>query len=507
VSQRKPRKPLRLGEADVEFMTERPMPHSVEAERAYLGAIILDNSLIIEAAGQLKPDDFYVRAHYHLFRAMLAMGDAGQEINPILVGEWLRQDGSLEQVGGIAFISELTYGLPHFSNIAHYAKVIRDASLLRQGVKVANKMASLCLDQEDEAEVIVQSCEEMVLALVNEMWRGNNAKVREGFYTLAQLTPEFRQRIEAYHRYETKAITTGMREVDEMLDGGGLQPQGLYYVGAAPKSGKTSLALGWAYYVASVLGKTVLAISEEMHRLQLMQRLYSAHTGVPYFMFRPGFYGAEYERALTSLADFGKLPIKVTDNLRTIPQIRRHCGREVQGAKPGQEVGLIIVDYLQLVGLSDHTADWKHRAQEVGAISREVKRMGQELDVPVLAMSALNRDSSREGRRPEIYDLRESGQLEFDAEAIFFLHNPAYVPGKPYQRKDVEDIDLIIAAQRNGPTGDISLKFLSKYMQFMTERDYRSVMETGHETAQVKQQAEDSSPLWVESAAKKDGDE
>jgi replicative DNA helicase len=484
-------------------MLSRPLPHSADAERAILGAVVLDNSLALQAAALLTRDDFYVRAHNFAFAAMMALYERGSEINPILLGEELKREGQLEQAGGVSFLSELTYGLPHFTNVAAYAKVVKDHSVLRQAIKVANKITSAALDGEDDAETVVAEAETMILGLVNEMYRGHGGRNREGFYTLKELVGPMRDRLEAFHKHQTKAITTGMREVDDMLDGGGLQAQGLYYVGAAPKSGKTSLALGWAYHVARVLGRRVLAVSEEMHRLQLMQRLYSAHIGVPYFMFRPGFYGKEYELALERLADFGDIPISISDNLYTVPQIRRHCRREVQGAKPGEEVGLIIIDYLQLVALSDEGLDWRQRAQVVGQVSREMKRMAQELDVPVLAMSALNRDSSREGRRPELHDLRESGQLEFDAEGVFFLWNPAYVPGQAYQRKDEEDITLIIGAQRNGPTGDIPVKFLGKYMQFLTEADYRAITEGGYETAQQKTDEEDTRTLWDEKTDEK----
>lgn len=485
-----------VSDMDGKVLLARPLPHSAEAERAILGSILLDNTLALQAASLLTRDDFYVRAHNFVFAAMMVLYEAGKEIDPLMLAEELRREGQLDTLGGMTFIGELSYGLPHFANVASYAKVVKDHSLMRRAIKVANKITSAALEGEDKAEKVLADAETMVLALVDDLYRGHGGKNREGFYSLKELVGPMRERFEAFHRHETKAVTTGMREVDDMLDGGGLQPQGLYYVGAAPKSGKTSLALGWAYHVARGLGKKVLAVSEEMHRLQLTQRIYSAHTGIPYFMFRPGFYGPEYKLALERLEEFGDIPMMVTDNLYTVPQIRRHCRREVQGAKPGQEVGLIIIDYLQLVALNDDGLDYKQRAQVVGQVSREMKRMAQELDVPVLAMSALNRDSSREGRRPEMHDLRESGQLEFDAEAIFFLHNPAYVPGQKYERKPEEDIDLIIGAQRNGPTGDIALTFLGKYMQFLTEADYKALLEGGHESQAAKRDEEDTSKLW-----------
>src|SRR4028119_1949241 len=192
-------------------MLERPLPHSAEAERAILGAIILDNGLVNQAIELLKPEDFYVRAHYHLFRAMISMSERGAEINPILIGEELRRDGSLEQVGGIAFISELTYGLPHFSNIVHYAKLVHDASMLRQLVKVANKITSEALEAEDEATIILDHAEQMIFALADE-------RTPQGFPHAKPVADAILEKVQELggRGAVLTGLTTGFNELDTM---------------------------------------------------------------------------------------------------------------------------------------------------------------------------------------------------------------------------------------------------------------------------------------------------
>ncbi|MBC7930213.1 MAG: replicative DNA helicase [Rubrivivax sp.] len=212
-------------------MLERPLPHSAESERAILGAIILDNALVNQAIELLKPDDFYVRANYHIFRGMSSMSERGLEINPILLGEELRREGVLEQVGGISFISELTYGLPHFTNVAAYAKVVRDKSLMRQLVKVANKVTSEALEEEDEAQVILDHAEQMIFALADE-------RTRQGFSHVKPVADAILEKVQEMGGRGSviTGLTTGFSEIDTMTSG--LQPQDLIIVAARPSMGK-----------------------------------------------------------------------------------------------------------------------------------------------------------------------------------------------------------------------------------------------------------------------------
>ena len=212
-------------------MLERPLPHSAESERAILGAIILDNGLVNQAIELLKPDDFYIRAHYHVFRAMISMSERGAEINPILLGEELRREGVLEQVGGISFVSELTYGLPHFSNVSAYAKVVRDKSLMRQLVKVSNKVISEALEEEDEAQVVLDHAEQAIFALADE-------RTRQGFSHVKPVADAILEKIQEMGGRGSviTGLTTGFTEMDTMTSG--LQPSDLIIVAARPSMGK-----------------------------------------------------------------------------------------------------------------------------------------------------------------------------------------------------------------------------------------------------------------------------
>src|ERR1051325_8184582 len=208
-----------------EQLLERPLPHSADAERAILGAIVLDNSHANHAIELLRPDDFYVRAHQFVFRAMTALSERGSEINPILLGEELRREGVLEQVGGIAFISELTYGLPHFSNLNAYAKVVRDKSLMRQLVKVANKITSEALEEEEEAQLILDHAEQMIFALADE-------RTRQGFSHVKPVADQILEKVQEMggRGVVLTGLTTGFTDMDAMTSG--LQPSDLIIVAA-----------------------------------------------------------------------------------------------------------------------------------------------------------------------------------------------------------------------------------------------------------------------------------
>ena len=243
-----------VADAARDQMLERPLPHSADAERAILGAIILDNGLVNQAIELLRPDDFYVRAHHHVFRAMIAMSERGAEINPILLGEELRREGALEQVGGVTFISELTYGLPHFTNLAHYAKVVRDKSLLRQLVKSANKITSEALEEEDEADVILDHAEQIIFALADE-------RTRQGFAHVKPVADQILEKVQEMggRNAVITGLPTGFTELDHLTSG--LQPSDLIIVAARPSMGKCL-----AFDSEILLSDGTLATIEEVYR-------------------------------------------------------------------------------------------------------------------------------------------------------------------------------------------------------------------------------------------------
>lgn len=291
------------------------------------------------------------------------------------------------------------------------------------------------------------------------------------------------QQFDNYKNNISSGVKTGMDKLDQMLDGGGLQEGGLYLVGASEKAGKTSLALQWGMEVAYNQGYEVDVVTTEMAKATLAKRLFSQYTGIPYSVFRPGFYGKFYLKAMKDLIAFSEIPIRIGDRLRTVEVISNRLRRRVEnGHRKGQrQVGLGIIDYMQLIELDNATK--KNRTDVVAEISRRFKLLATELGIPLVIMSSLNRLGMTEGQRPDTFNLRDSGTLAFDAEAVFFLHNSLYVPGKKYVPQEITDIDLIVSRQRNGPTGDIPLKFIGPYMQFMTESQYAKYS-VGEEQAQ-----------------------
>lgn len=462
-----------------EDLLENPLPSSEESEQVCVGAVILDNSCMEINMKFFGPEDLYNPFHRRVYSAMIQLHHEGKLIDPITIGEILKKEGSLETMGGVSRITDLAFGLPNFTagTIEEYAIIIRKMSIKRATVRLCTRVANDMLgnDPNYTEEEILAHLEQKVLQL-NSAISNEGTDVPHGFIAAQDITPLLKDHFEQLHRGEATGISTGMKVVDDDLDGGGLQRKGSYLIAGSEKSGKTSLALDWASHIAAVAKKAVLIVTLEMSKEVLLKRIYSAHTGIPYYMFRPGFHDSPtnkaYTKALEGLDEFGKLPFLIADNIFEWGAIKRHVTREVEkGHKAGQtEIGLVIFDYLQLMNVSG-VYDTRARVETV---SRGIKQLGSELDVPTLTMSSMNRLKFGDSENPEptVDNLRDSGQLGYDAEGIFLLHNPALVPGKPYIPKDITDITLILARQRNGPMGRYNLKFMGKYMQFMTEADF-----------------------------------
>ncbi|HEX8180354.1 MAG TPA: replicative DNA helicase [Pyrinomonadaceae bacterium] len=435
-------------------MLERPLPHSADAERAILGAIILDNNLINQAIELLRPDDFYVRAHQLVIRAMITLSERGSEINPILLGEELRREGWLEQVGGVAFISELTYGLPHFSNLAHYAKIVRDKSLLRNLVRAANKITSEALEEEDEAELILDHAEQMIFALADE-------RTRQGFAHIKPVAENILEKVQEMSGRNAMltGLTTGFTELDRLTSG--LQPSDLIIVAARPSMGKTSLCLTLAQNSAIQAGAVVGVFSLEMSKESLVMRMLCSEAHVDAHRFRSGFLNREeWGRLAGALGTLAEAKIFIDDTPGISVLEMRAKARRLKAEQ--KQLDLIIVDYMQLMSGSSRRVE--SRQQEVSQISRELKGLAKELNVPLVALSQLSRaPESRSDHRPQLSDLRESGSIEQDADLVAFIFRE-----EQYNRTEENAglAEIIIAKQRNGPTDTIKLAFLKEFTRF-----------------------------------------
>lgn len=481
---------------------DRPLPSSPDSERVMLGSIIIDNDMIDVARTVIGFEDFYSPLNRTLFKVMTKLRDEGRVIDPIVIGAEINRIGDVAIFGGVATITQLTYGLPHFDqqSIIEYAKEILDASLSRTLIKTCNQIISETLAGEDKIKMILEQSETRLARIVSRSVN-ERAGEREGFVPMLEIVPAMAEQFSKFNQGVTSGISTGMPEIDEKLDGGGLQNKATYLVAGQEKSGKTSLALDWAYDIAINQGENVLIVTAEMMKETLAKRIYSSHLGIPFHLFRPGFKGDAYRKAMNGLEEFGKFPIKISDKLRSVPKLARHFRKEVEkGSRRGQKpVRLGVIDYLQLIELDNGKAEGD--AQAIEQLSREFKKLATELDIPIVLMSSLNRLGLSEGQRADTHNLRGSQGLAFDAEAVFIVHNPSYIPGKKYEPKAVTDIDLILARQRNGPTGDIPMKFIGQFMQFMTASQFEKYIgSTGGQTYEQQQerqqQSQELDDLW-----------
>jgi len=433
---------------------EKPLPSSPEAEKAILGAVILDNALIAQAIEMLKPTDFYVPSHRRIFSAMIALFERGSEINPILIAEELRKDNSLDSSGGVLFLTNLTYGLPHVTSIAQYAKVVRGKSLLRQLVKVANKITAEALEEEDEPQNILDHAEHSIFALADE-------RIRQGFEHIKHPAERVLEKAEAVEHRDlvVTGVPTGFRGLDSLTSG--LQKQDLVVIAARPSMGKTSLALALAQHAAIQSNAVVGVFSLEMSAEALAMRMLCSEANVDAQKFRSGFLSNdEWARLGKALGKLGDARIFIDDTPAISVLEMRAKARRL--ATEQKQLDLIMVDYLQL--MSGSTRRFESRQQEVSQISRELKALAKELNVPLIALSQLSRaPENRTDHRPQLADLRESGAIEQDADVVAFIYRE-----EVYNRSDDNKniAELHVAKQRNGPTDTIYLAFLNQFAKF-----------------------------------------
>ncbi len=440
--------------ATPEQFLEKPLPSSPESERVILGAILLDNALISQAIEQLKPEDFYSPNHRRVFKAMITLFEKSERIDPILIGEELKKEGSIDSMGGVATITNLTFGLPHFSDIADYAKIVHDKAVVRNLIKVCNQITSEALAEEDDAEVILDNAESMIFALADE-------RTKQGFAHVKPVAENVLAKVQEYAKRESHALTglaTGFRDLDQMTSG--LQKTDLIIVAARPSMGKTALCLTLAQN-AAIQEKAVVAVfSLEMSKEQLVMRMLSSEAKVDAHRFRTGYLTREeWGRLAGAIGTLSEASIFIDDTAGiSVLEMRAKTRRLVAEQK---RLDLVVVDYLQLMSGSGRT---ESRQQEVSKISRELKGLAKELNVPVVALSQLSRaPEARNPPRPMMSDLRESGSIEQDADVVAFIYREEYY--KPSE-ENAGVSEILISKQRNGPTGTVKLAFLKEFTRF-----------------------------------------
>jgi replicative DNA helicase len=432
---------------------ERPLPQNTEAERSILGAILLDNHALNTAIERLKPEDFFHDHHRRIYRQMVELGEAQQAIDLVTLAEQLQRRGELDAAGGPAYIAQLVDGVPRITNVEHYARIVKEKSVLRGLIHATHAIQQQALEAEDEADAILDRAESSIFQLAEDRVRsglvGVRDVVRDNFERISQIFREGRR---------ITGLSTGYPQLDNLTSG--LQPSELLILAARPSMGKTALALNIAENVAVRDNRPVAIFSLEMSKESLLLRLLSSDAQIDSHKFRTGHLNRE---------DGGKIPISLS-RLAEAPLWIDDTGSATvveMGAKArrlmrDRGLSLIIVDYLQLVSARGR---FGNRNEEVSSITRGLKGLAKELKVPVLVLSQLTRAPEREDRRPQLADLRESGAIEQDADVVMFIHRPnAFKPDEaPEERAKTE---LLIAKQRNGPTDRIHFVFRNAYTRF-----------------------------------------
>ena len=439
---------------------ERSLPNSAEAERTVLGAILINNSLIDQASSELLPEQFYVPSHRRIFEAMQLLASRQSEISPVLIGEVLSAEGTLEVVGGIPFITNLAYGLPFTANICHYSKVIRGKALLRDVIKAAAKISQAAIEEDEEPGVVLERAQE---SLFNLGVQANLSAKQTRTYS--EIADSVFQLFGDWADGNVVSVPTQIPELDHRLAYGGFSAQDFVIIAARSSFGKTALALQIALNVSRT-GAPVLICSLEMSGEKLFMRNLASVTGIPHKKINPWTFQHDRSTArqiFDGIPKLEKCPIQVEDRIH---ELSRVCAMAREWRRKHKQPGLVIVDYLQLV---KNKQDKRSRQEEVAGISTEMKRLAQELSVPLIGVSQLNRAPATQSRRPELSDLRESGQLEQDADVVLFPWSEDGLQDVP-----VRGMKLYCPKQRNGSVGwEIPIDFDGEKQWFFTEDMYR----------------------------------
>ncbi len=439
--------------------TERLVPANIEAEEAVLGSILIDPDAIIKIAPTLHADDFYLEKHRWIYQAALDLHERRLPVDFVTLCDEMERRNQLQEAGGPAYITELVNAVPTAIHVEHYAGIVERTAILRRLISAAGQIAQLAYGDSGEIDEIVDRAEEIVFGVSERHLQRTIAPIR-------QVMAEVVKRIDylASHQGELMGVPSGFRLLDKLL--GGFQKSDLIILAARPSAGKTALALNMAVNAAKRYGQRVAFFSLEMSAEQLVQRLLAAETGINQQRLRLGQINEdEWPLLMEAAGVLSNTPMFIDDTPALSAMELRTKARRVH-AEFGLD--LIVVDYLQLMR-GDARAE--NRVQEISYISRSLKGLARELNVPVLALSQLSRAvESRTEKRPMLSDLRESGALEQDADIVMFIYREDMYD-ETTDRQNIADI--IVAKHRNGPTGVVSLYFRKELTQFMELELYR----------------------------------
>lgn len=443
--------------ATSEYSLSHTLPANVEAERAILGAILLDNLAFNEAAEHLQAEDFSLDSHRRIYGRMVELMDSSRPIDLITLVEELDRRKELQAIGDVGYISGLIDGVPDRPSIEHYIKIVRDKALLRGLIHTANSAIARASEQSDPAEDILNDTEAAVLGL-------SEKRIGRGFLGIQDIVKESFGSVDALLQRGQRitGLATHYTDLDEMTSG--LQPSDLIIVAARPSMGKTSFAMNIAENVAIDDKKVVGVFSLEMSREALLLRMLCSRARVDAHKMRTGsLWRDDMQKVTRAMEELAHAPIFIDDTPGIALSEMRAKARRLQQSQGS--LSLIIVDYLQL--MSGGSRRYENRTQEVSAISRGLKGIAKEMKVPVIALSQLSRAPESRGsgdHRPQLADLRESGSIEQDADVVAFIfREEVYKPDEP----ELDGIaELIIRKQRNGPTGTVKMAFIKSSTRF-----------------------------------------
>src|SRR6187402_169570 len=437
-------------------MAERTLPHNLEAEKSVLGAILINNHAFNQAAEVIDAQDFFRDAHRRIFEKMVVLTDRNDPVDLVTLKDELTRSGELDEVGGPAYVSALTDGVPRSANVEYYAKIVKEKSTLRRLIQSANEVLGRAYDAEEDADTLLDEAERSIFQIAE-------GRMRSGFVKLSELVAGGYDMLEALqaNRGLVTGVPSGFVDLDEITSG--FQKSDLVIVAARPSMGKTSLVLNMALHCGIEAGRTAGVFSLEMSKEQLFMRMLTSEARVDAHRFRGGFLGEQdYARLVEAFARMHDAKVFIDDTPSAgILEMRAKARR----LKMEHGLDMLVIDYLQLM---QGRGKFDNRQQELASISRALKILAKELEIPILALSQLSRATeSRGDHRPQLSDLRESGALEQDADVVMFIFREEMYSTDGERNPESEGVaEIIIGKQRNGPTGTAKLAFLKQYTRF-----------------------------------------
>jgi len=451
---------------DNELLNDSLPPQNIEAEQAVLGAVFLSPDALADAMEFVEAKDFYRRAHQLLFQAMIDLNDDGEAIDVLTVNNRLEMNNQLDDVGGVAYIAELASSVPTAANVGYYAKLVAEKAVLRRVIAAATNIITQAKEQDEPVSDLLESAERQIMEVAEN-------RTQSGFKEISKVLTDSLDEIDKLSQQDEDitGLATGYKDFDHMT--AGLQPDNLIILAARPAVGKTAFALNIAQNIGTSTDKTIALFSLEMSAESLVNRMLCAEGSISANHLRTGQLDEqEWANLIVAVGALSKTSIYIDDTPGIKMSEIRAKSRRL--AKEKGNLGLIVIDYLQLIEGSNKES----RQQEVSEISRQLKKLSKELSVPIIALSQLSRGvEQRQDKRPVLSDIRESGSIEQDADIVAFLYRDDYYEradgddddtdnnGQP-ENQDVGEVELIIEKNRAGARGTVKLLFIKSYNKF-----------------------------------------